>query len=377
MEINNGDGKAKILAYYLPQFYPTEFNDKWFGKGFTEWTNVGRAKPLFKGHYQPKIPADLGYYDMRVPEIAEQQVELAKRAGIAGFAYWSYWFGKGRKLLEMPSERMLATRRPNFPFCFVWANESWKKKMWDMTKKDKETVTMEQLYLGEEDNLEHFEYCLPFFKDERYIRFDGRPIFGIYRPLDFIDVDKFIQQWNKLAREYGLADSFYFIGTVSRSDQYDRLKSFGFDCITYEVLSKIDRLRNESRTLYVRVKRKLKEYFFKVSYLTKQVYMEEVLTSIWEDGFDNREDIAPILIPNYDHSPRSGRRCSIIVDSSPENWQKEVDIVLDGIKSKNNKIAFLRAWNEWGEGNYMEPDLRYGTKFIDILGETIEKKKEL
>ena len=217
MEINNNDGRAKVIAYYLPQFYPCEFNDKWYGKGFTEWTNVGKANKLFRGHYQPKVPADLGYYDLRLPDVAEKQVELAKEAGIFGFAYWHYWWA-GKRLLDMPAERMLKTMKPDFPFMFAWANESWYKKLWDTdTKKD--TLIMEQTYPGEEDNRDHFEYCLPFFKDKRYITFDGRPVFFIYRPLKFEHLKDFITQWNTWIKEEGVADSFYWMAMSENKDE--------------------------------------------------------------------------------------------------------------------------------------------------------------
>ena len=217
MEINNNDGRSKVIAYYLPQFYPCDFNDKWYGKGFTEWTNVGKAKPLYHGHYQPKVPSDLGYYDLRIPEVAEKQVELAHKAGVFGFAYWHYWWA-GKRLLDMPAERMLKTMKPDFPFMFAWANESWYKKLWDTdTKKD--TLIMEQTYPGEDDNRVHFEYCLPFFKDKRYITYDGRPVFFIYKPLKFEHFQKFKAQWNKLIKEAGVADSFFWMAMSETTDE--------------------------------------------------------------------------------------------------------------------------------------------------------------
>ena len=166
--------KARVIAYYLPQFHPIPENDKWWGKGFTEWRNVASAKPLFKGHYQPHIPADLGFYDLRISDVREQQAELARKAGIEGFCYWHYWFGHGKQLLEKPFQEVLITKKPDFPFCIGWANHDWTNKTWEVsTRKVMESTLMKQEY-SNEDYIEHFNYLLPAFKDERYIRVDDK-----------------------------------------------------------------------------------------------------------------------------------------------------------------------------------------------------------
>ena len=191
--------KPLIIAYYLPQYHPFPQNDEWWGKGFTEWTNVGKAKPLFKGHYQPKVPADLGYYDLRLPEVRDEQAELAREAGVGAFCYWHYWFGgKGRQLLNEIIDDVLKTGKPDFPFCFGWANESWKAKQWNKDGSG-DKVIMEQRYGGESDYRLHFEYALNFFKDHRYIKIDNKPLFLVYKP-NLLPSD-FISYWNKWAKE--------------------------------------------------------------------------------------------------------------------------------------------------------------------------------
>lgn len=182
--------KARVLAYYLPQFHPIPENDAWWGKGFTEWTNVGRAKPLYKGHYQPRVPADLGYYDLRLPEVQEAQAELAKEAGIEGFCYWHYWFGNGRRLLEMPFDKVLKSGKPDFPFCLAWANHSWYAKSFDLEGKDR--LLIEQQYLGKEDYVKHFFSVLPAFEDSRYVQVDGKPLFVIFSPKTIPDLSLFL-----------------------------------------------------------------------------------------------------------------------------------------------------------------------------------------
>ena len=192
--------RNRVIAFYLPQFHPTPENDKWWGKGFTEWTCMGKAKPLFKGHYQPRIPSDLGYYDLRVPETREMQAEYARRAGIEGFCYWHYWFGNGKRLLERPFNEVLESGKPDYPFCLGWANHSWYKKLWDKdTKKD--TLLIKQEYFGEGDYRMHFEFALEAFKDHRYIMDGDKPLFFIFRPLDI--PNDFIPLWQKWAKENG------------------------------------------------------------------------------------------------------------------------------------------------------------------------------
>lgn len=371
MEINNNDGLAKVIAFYLPQFFPNDFNDKWYGKGYTEWTNVGKAKPLFKGHYQPHVPADLGYYDLRVPEVAEQQAELAREGRVFGFAYWHYWWD-GKMLLNEPGERMLKTGKPDFPFMFAWANENWYKKTWSKDKKDDKLI-MEQTYPGEADNKAHFDYCLPFFKDKRYITFDGRPVFLIYRPLYYDKVTEFINQWNQLIKEAGVADSFYFVAMQYNPTEIELLKVKGFDCVTPQ-----HNLRTpiawETPLEHLRagIQRYMGEYMNKLRTVDYSKYPQ----TVWKDEIDSREDIAPQIIPNWDNTPRAGKRGLVYKNATPENFRKAVDVVMNGIKQKHNKMIFLKSWNEWAEGNYMEPDLFFGHGYLKALAKAIDNNIE-
>ena len=204
--------KARIIALYLPQFHPIPENDRWWGPGFTEWTNVAKSKPLFRGHVQPRIPADLGFYDLRLAETREQQAILAREAGIEGFCYYHYWFGGGRQLLERPFNEVVASGKPDFPFCICWANHTWSNKTWNRkSAMQQDTVLMEQTYPGTEDDIAHFKSLLPAFRDSRYMTVDGKLIFVIYDPLKFINIERFIETWRKLAEKNGLP-GFHFVG---------------------------------------------------------------------------------------------------------------------------------------------------------------------
>ena len=191
---------VRLIAFYLPQFHPIPENDAWWGKGFTEWTNVAKAQPLFTGHYQPHIPADLGFYDLRVPETREAQAALARQYGIEAFCYWHYWFGNGVRILQRPFEEVLASGRPEFPFCLGWANESW-TGIWHGAR---DTMLMEQKYPGLEDHRKHFEYLLTAFSDRRYLHVEGKPLLYVYHPADIPQCEQVMDFWRTLASKAGL-----------------------------------------------------------------------------------------------------------------------------------------------------------------------------
>lgn len=384
--------KARVIAFYLPQFHPIPENDKWWGKGFTEWTNVGKAKPLFKGHYQPRVPADLGYYDLRMPEVREAQAQMAREAGLEGFCYWHYWFGNGKQLLERPFNEVLESGKPDFPFCLGWANHSWTTKTWvDKSGKKSNATIAEQIYPGVNDHVRHFEYVLPAFKDDRYIKVDGKPLFVIFAPLDIPDVENFIQLWRKLALDAGLA-GIHFVGIVQPSTRmekketvkeklrmlrndtwdmrYDEILALGFDAVNSRGLYRAESLAVGwlRRLFMIFMQRLLRGNYvlrFKYSDVVKNLY----------SAADMREDVYPTLLPQWDRSPRSGKNAVVYYKNSPDAFKESVAKACDLIKNKQeeHKILFLQSWNEWGEGNYVEPDLKYGHAYLDAIHDIILK----
>lgn len=353
---------TKIIAFYLPQYHPTPNNNLWWGEGFTEWTNVAKSKPLFRFHYQPKIPADLGFYDLRLPEVRKRQTELAKDAGIDGFCYYHYWFGNGERELELPFNEVLKTGEPDFPFCLCWANETWSRKFWNMEGNVIGSDTLrEQRYLGLEDDTLHFNSLLPAFKDSRYIKIDGKPVFSIYKPLASEKISNLMKLWNQLALENGLS-GIYFIGYSLNADaEYDELKNLGFNAINSCRLN-----RNSVRSIGW-VWRKAISLIFQTP---RKVQYKKVIKSLVTD-FEKKDDVFPTIIPNWDHTPRSGVNGDLFLNSTPELFGKHAAETLNIVKSKPSEmqICFLKSWNEWGEGNYMEPDLKFGKRYIEILGE--------
>jgi hypothetical protein len=357
--------KARVIAYYLPQYHPIPENDEWWGKGFTEWTNVGKAKPLFKGHYQPRVPADLGYYDLRMPEIREAQAEMASNAGIEGFMYWHYWFGNGRRVLERPFDEVLKTGKPDFPFCLGWANHSWTNISWNSSAQwQKESCIVEQKYPGEKDIIDHFNYVLPAFQDHRYISVDGKPIFLIYDPLSIPNPTLFIKTWQDLATQNGLP-GIHFVGIAGNNlDSYQKLITSGFNSINsngqWSAESKVD------GKYYKLIRHKIIRKYGGLA-LDKYDYKEIIKYLLTE--IDEKIDVYPTILPQWDRSARSGRRASIYHGSTPELFEKHFLQAMTKVSNKpiENRIIFLKSWNEWAEGNYVEPDIVFGHGYLEII----------
>ena len=352
---------TKIIALYLPQFHPIKENDEWWGDGFTEWVNVAKARPRFPGHQQPNIPGELGFYDLRIPEVREHQVKLAKEAEVTGFMYWHYWYG-GKELLERPFKEVVESGKPDFPFCLGWANHSWYKKNWS-SDKGKDKLLIEQTYPGEQDHIDHFYSLLSAFKDKRYIKVSGKLLFHIYLPSDIPNVEGFLKLWRRLAKENNISD-FYFIGQ-NNTVESEEILQLGFDA-TYD--ARLMRVHDDNFILWKMIKRLIANIFrcgvlYKYSNAMKHFNNEE----------NKLNDRIAGLYTNYDHSPRSRHRGYILYGYKPKLFYKHVLDTLNLIKSKKeeNKILLLQSWNEWGEGNYLEPDRKWGKQFIHAMRDAI------
>lgn len=354
--------KPFIIAYYLPQYHPIPENDEWWGKGFTEWTNVAKAKPLFKGHYQPKIPADLGFYDLRVPEVREQQAELAREAGVDGFCYWHYWFGNGKELLERPFKEVVESGKPEFPFCLGWANENWEAKIWNSKKSHTKKILIEQTYPGQEDIENHFYSFLKAFKDPRYIKYEGKPIFLIYRPQLYPNISDFINKWNELIKKEGVAEKFFFIGNCGDTS-IENTQKMGFDAAVISPTERFEKGYKRKNIIF-----RAFHYFFRLA-LNKPLLIsyKTAINFLWNPTIDSQNFVIPTLLPNWDHSPRSGNTFSILNNSSPQLFEKHCKQILHEVSKKQNNLVILKSWNEWGEGNYMEPDFKFGKGYIKAL----------
>jgi lipopolysaccharide biosynthesis protein len=359
---------ARALAYYLPQFHPIEENNDWWGEGFTEWTNVTRATALFRNHLQPRLPRDLGFYDLRVPETREHQARLARDAGIEGFCYWHYWFGNGHRILERPFDEVLRSGQPDFPFCLAWANQTWSGIWYGDAKR----VLIEQTYPGLKDEEAHFHSVLPAFRDRRYVRLDGKPLFLVLDPGHLPDAAGFIRHWRRLASEHGLPGLHF---TAMCNDMTKPCLQF-FDTVTTHGPG--DFLENgEQRRTINRIKRRLRRRDFgpALNRLSKRYLnlptrfeyrdvVEQALKALPEgDRFH------PCVMPGWDNTPRAGKRGVVFENATPDLFRRYLRKALQRVMHlpPEQRIVFLKAWNEWAEGNYLEPDQIHGRGFLDAV----------
>lgn len=365
----------KFLAYYLPQYHPTPENDKWWGKGFTEWTNVAKAKPLFEGHYQPRLPADLGYYDLRVAEVREEQAQLAKEYGVDGFCYYHYWFGNGKMILERPLQEVINYKKPDFPFSVCWANESW-KGVW-FGGDAKETL-LEQLYPGKQDYIDHFNYLLEAFKDERYIKIDGKCLFSVYAPYLIDDINLFVTTFRTCAKEAGLGD-LYLMATIC-PQHWDPVAN-GFDGAAG--VSEFTSLRYITAPLYQTFTRaellmkRLKKLFISEEKLnlnfeerTKPLIVEykEAIKYLLPKE-QKPYDYYPCVVNDWDNTPRSANKGLVLANSTPELWAEHLTEACNFVadRTPEHQIVFIKSWNEWAEGNYLEPDAKWGHQYLEVI----------
>ncbi|MCC2307124.1 glycosyltransferase WbsX family protein [Cellulomonas chengniuliangii] len=350
--------RARAVAFYLPQYHPVPENDEWWGAGFTEWTNTARARPLFPGHRQPTLPADLGFYDLRLPEARAAQSAMAREHGVEAFVYWHYWFGNGSRILERPFAEVLKTGEPDISFCLAWANQTW-SGIWHGAR---DRVLKEQLYPGLEDERAHFEAVLPAFRDDRYLRVDDRPVFYVFRPEDLPDAAGFVDRWQEMARRAGLP-GLYLVAEVADllgfGPKFDGVDSAGFDAGAY-IRMPVDATR--LATLRMRAGRKLLRW--------PEIY-RHAPEHAGLPAFSAR--LQPSVFPNWDNTPRSGRRGLAITGSSPEVFERHVRQAVASIADRPAQERFLwvKSWNEWAEGNHLEPDLRHGRGWLEALREGV------
>lgn len=357
--------RARVIAFYLPQFHPIPQNDVWWERGFTEWTNVAKAKPLFKGHDQPHVPADLGFYDLRVPEVREAQAEMARECGVEGFCYWHYWFG-GKRLLERPFNEVFKSGKPDFPFCLAWANKTW-TGIWHGAP---DRILIEQTYPGIEDYEAHFYALLDAFRDRRYIKIEGKPVFVLFYPYGLPDPIQFTNLWRELALKSGL-NGLFFIGLA---DPSWNPAEYGFDACAVDNFSIALRKMNQlSRTNLDRLctrltstdlKRLRKRFFPKPSVYLYRDFIKHALSKP-----SNSIPFFPCILPNWDNTPRSGTNGVVFRESSPDlfsiHLREAIGLVAD--RDLDRRIVFLKSWNEWAEGNYVEPDRRFGRAYLKVL----------
>lgn len=358
-----------LVAMVLPQFHPIPENDAWWGKGFTEWTNVVKAQPLFNGHYQPHLPGELGFYDLRLHEARESQAELAKEHNIGGFCYYHYWFN-GRRLLQRPVDDILSSGKPNLPFCLCWANENW-TRAWDGRQRD---ILMEQRY-SEEDDIKHIEHLLNYFADPRYIRVQGKPFFIVYKVSSLPNPRRTFDIWRERAIKSGIGDLYLAQFEAMGYGSVDDPRNVGLD-ISIEFSPD---WRSLGGQYYVTRKARLA---ISLGMLPKAYARHQIFdySSVVEKACNKANPEYPFVrcvSPGFDSSPRRPEKNAVILlNNTPELYETWLDWAIKWTAQHDATgrcMVFINAWNEWAEGNHLEPDIRHGRAFLEATRNAFQR----
>jgi len=334
----------RLIAFYLTQFHPTPENDLWWGKGFTEWTNVTKAAPLFGGHRQPHLPGDFGFYDLRVRETRLEQIKAAKEYGVDAFCYYYYWFS-GTRILNRPLDDMLADSESDMPFCLCWANENWTRR-WDAADHE---ILIAQQYLPDDD-LNFIKSLVPFFRDRRYVRVDGKPLLLVYRPLQLPDARKSAEVWRDYCRSVGLGEIHISAVLTHGNEDY---ASLGFD-------SGVEFPPHNHRTENVNHEIRFHDAFW------GNVLQYAAVAQAFLDRPSGTSRIFKSVFPSWDNTARTKDRAQVVLNGTPDNYEYWLASTIDLAQSSSvgEQLVFINAWNEWAEGCHLEPDRWFGHGFL-------------
>lgn len=344
----SADSKAapRLIAFYLTQFHPTPENDRWWGKGFTEWTNVTKADPLFAGHYQPHLSTDLGFYDLRLRETRHDQIRLAREYGIDAFCYHYYWFS-GTRVLHRPLDDMLADPASDMPFCLCWANENWTRR-WDAADHE---ILIAQKYLPDDD-LNFIQSLVPFFKDKRYIRVDGKPFLIVYRPQHLPDARKTAKIWRDHCRAVGLGEIHLCVALTHGNEDYAQ---FGFD-------SGVEFPPHNLRSGNVN-----HEINFHDAFHGNVMQYATIAQSYLDRASPAGMRVFKTVFPSWDNTARTKNRALVVLNGTPDNYEHWLSSAIDlnRLAGEGERLVFINAWNEWAEGCHLEPDRWFGRGFLE------------
>ena len=358
----------KILAYHLPQFHEIPENNEWWGKGFTEWTNVKKAKPLFPGHKQPKVPYQDDYYDLSEPAVMVRQMEIAKKYGIYGFCFYHYWFGEGRVLLDKPLENILITPEADLPFCISWANENW-VKTWHGSGGGNRLL-IGQKYGDETEWTAHIEWLLRFFEDPRYIKKDNRPVLLIYNMSQIPHREQMLKVWNSKVKEAGF-DGIWLVSM--KKDDGDRAKYRGVDATVSFEPRRTRQATAKFKSEWCQYKLKNGERLSKIPILKWFLYTafdyDKINQTILEREHGKNEYRG--VFTNYDETPRRKEWSLLFKGANPKKFQYYLEQNIKKSLAEGNEYLFINAWNEWGEGACLEPDKHYGFAYLKAVKKAV------
>lgn len=366
----------KIIPFYLPQYHTIPENDEWWGAGFTEWTNVKNAKPLFEGHEQPKVPLNKNYYCLLDDEVKKWQIKMAKENGIYGFCFYHYWFN-GRKLLEKPIEQYLWNKELDFPFCLCWANPDW-TKIW--AGKGSE-VLISQDYTDKNDWEKHIQYLVPFFKDDRYIKEDGEPLFVIYSPEEIPHIEELVSFIRKRVKEEGFPGiKLMYQYYVSESRELEIRKLFDYR-IKFQPVHALHDLEDSSKKgMLIKAMHVANDVLKHVTGINASDHLLNVrktsYDSVWnkilETEPQDTKEVAGAFV-NWDNTPRRGNSGRVMVGATPEKFREYMKRLICKVKNEySSDYIFVTAWNEWSEGSYLEPDSVNKYAYLEAIKDALE-----
>lgn len=366
---------SKLLSIYLPQFHTIPENNEWWGDGFTEWTNVKRGRPYYPGHYQPREPLHDDYYDLSDLKVLERHTRQARRAGIYGFCFYHYYF-QGRTLLEKPIENYRDRSKESFPYCLIWANQSWARTWYRANIGNK--VLLQQAYGKEEDWERHFYYLLSFFKDRRYIKVNNKPVYIIYLPQDINCRRRMFECWQRLAKEHGF-DGIYLIA-MSTGAGKDNVRRFYDAFMEFEPLCTIRGDHSWRRCLQdwkaahidkidlgqCNVRNWMwSKNAFSYRYLCRCIEKKACRSEPW---------MLPGVFAGWDNSSRKDEEGIIVTGSTPQRFQDNLHKILSIAEKQKKEFVFLNAWNEWSEGAYIQPDKKYGWGYLKAVKQVLDQR---
>lgn len=362
----------KPIAFFLPQFHPIPENDLAWGKGFTEWNNVVKAKPRFKGHYQPQLPADLGFYDLRLTDVREAQAKLAQQYGIYGFCYYHYWFN-GKRLLHQPVDAILATQSPNFPFCLCWANENWTRR-WD--GQDREVI-QEQQY-SEADDVKHIQWLAKAFADPRYIRVQGKPLFMVYKLSLLPNPARTLTRWRAEAKRLGIGDLYICNVEMSASEHQLANKYDINGAVEFAPDFTLMPIARPTGLIHPRVPRLLHKLG-----LTRKppepdwVYSYQSMMQSMLSKPQPTYTRFPCVTPSWDNTSRRQNGATIFHGNTPEKYQQWLETTIKRVRSlPQEPLVFINAWNEWAEGNHLEPCQKHGHAYLQATKQALDNTNQ-
>ena len=369
--------KMKVIAFYLPQFHSIPENDEWWGKDFTEWVNMKKAESLFDGHYQPRIPLNKNYYNLLDDNVKEWQVKIAKEHGVSAFCFYHYWFS-GHMLLEKPVEQFLSNKELDIEFCLSWANETWTNAWVSSDNK----ILIEQKYGLKEEWKKHFDYLLPFFKDERYLKEEDKPLFIIYKP-DLMECRKeMMEYWNELAKDAGFAGmKFAYQHPAYAFSNAEDKNIFDYSIEYQPAYARYWMSEHKKSIISLKTKNKIADFMkhkLKISVSLRNeveiVPYEDVWSEIVQHHGDGSGKVIPGAFVDWDNTPRRGNNGSLFSNASPKMFEKYFDRqVKNAIEEYHSDKIFIFAWNEWAEGGYLEPDEKYGYEYLEAIKRVLLK----